>query len=109
MDYDNIDYDEGYSMRDIDNSWLNDNMDYEIDSDSDSDIDNYNYNYNNIYNWSIPTRDKINRQTDRYNISFLDRINKNWNPQKLLKDPPWQKEKMIEQIVFQTFMKKLKP
>ena len=80
MDYDNIDYDEGYSMRDIDNSWLNDNMDYEIDSDSDSDIDNYNYNYNNIYNWSIPTRDKINRQIDRYNISFLDRINKNWNP-----------------------------
>ena len=32
MDYDDIDYDEGYSMRDIDNNWLNSNMDYETDS-----------------------------------------------------------------------------
>ena len=50
MDYDDIDYDEGYSMRDIDNSWLNDNMDYEIDFDSDNDMDNYNYNCNNTNN-----------------------------------------------------------
>ena len=80
MDYDDIDYDEGYSIRDIDNDWLNSNMDCETDSDFDSDIDDYNYNYNNIYNWSIPTRDKINRKIDRYNNSFLDRIDKNWNP-----------------------------
>ena len=59
-------------MRDIDNSWLNDNMDYETDSDSNSDMDNYNYNYN--YGASIG--DKINRQTNRHNNSFLDRINK---------------------------------
>ena len=76
MDYDDIDYDEGYSMRDIDNNWLNDNMDYETDSDSDSDMDNYNYNYNNTTNWSTFTGDKINRQTDRHNNNFLDRINK---------------------------------
>ena len=57
MDYDDIDYDEGYSMSDIDNNWSNGNMDYETDSDSDSDIDNYNYNYNNnrINNWSTLT------------------------------------------------------
>ena len=72
MDYDDIDYDEGYSIRDIDNSWLNDNMDYETDSNSDSDINNYNYNYN----YSTSIGDKINRQTDRHNNSFLDRINK---------------------------------
>ena len=46
MDYDDIDYDEGYSIRDINNSWLNDDMNYETDSNSDSDMDNYNYNYN---------------------------------------------------------------
>ena len=47
MDYDDIDYDEGYSIRDIDRNWLNSNMDYyEIDSDSDSDIHDYNYNSN---------------------------------------------------------------
>ena len=40
-------------MRDIDNSWLNDNMDYETDSDSNSDMDNYNY--------STSIGDKINR------------------------------------------------
>ena len=72
MNYDDIDYDEGYSMRDIDNNWLNDNMDYETDYDFDSDIDNYNY----TNNWSTYTGDKINRQTDRHNNSFLDRINK---------------------------------
>ena len=45
MDYDDIDYDESYSISDIDNNWLNSNMDYnEIDSDSDSDTDDYNYN-----------------------------------------------------------------
>ena len=67
MDYDDIDYDEGYSMRDIDNSWLNNNMNYETDFDFDSDMDNYNYNYNNNYNynWSTYKGDKINRQTDR--------------------------------------------
>ena len=47
MDNDDIDYDEGYSKRDIDNDWLNGNMDYETNSDSDSDMDDYNYNYNN--------------------------------------------------------------
>ena len=76
MDPDDIDYDEGYSMRDINNSWLNVNMDYETDSDSDSDMDNYNYNYDNTNNWSTYMGDKINRQTDRHNNSFLDRINK---------------------------------
>ena len=61
MDYDDIDYDEGYSKRDIDNNWLNSNVDYdETDSDSNSDIDYYNYN-NSTNNWSILTRDKINR------------------------------------------------
>ena len=75
MDYDDIDFDEGYSIRDIDNNWLNSNMDYkETYSDSDSDIDNYNYNYS-TNNWSTLTRDKINRQTDSYNNSLLDRIN----------------------------------
>ena len=50
-------------------------MDYEETySDSDSDIDNYNYNYS-TNNWSTLTRDKINRQTDSYNNSLLDRIN----------------------------------
>ena len=76
MDYDDIDYDGGYSIRDIDNIWLNNNMDYdETDSDSGSDIDDYNYN-NNTNNWSILTKDKINRQIDRHNNSLLDMINK---------------------------------
>ena len=45
MDYDDIDYDESYSIRDIDNNWLNGNIDYkETDSDSDSDTNDYNYN-----------------------------------------------------------------
>ena len=76
MDYDDIDYDEGYSMRDIDNNWL-------------------------MIIWimkliltltvvlmiiiitiiitqiiGVHTRDKINKQTDRHNNNFLDRINK---------------------------------
>ena len=77
MDYDDIDYDEGYSIRDIDNNWLNSNMNYdEINSDSDSDIDDYNYN-NSTNNQSTLTGDKINRQTDRYDNCLLDMINKN--------------------------------
>ena len=76
MDYDDIDYDEGYSMIDIDNNWSNSNIDYdETDSDSDSEIDDYNYN-SSTNNWSILTGDKINRQTNKHNDSFLDRINK---------------------------------
>ena len=42
----------------------------------DSDMYNYNYNYDNTNNWSTYTGDKINKQTDRHNNSFLDRINK---------------------------------
>ena len=52
----------------------NGDMEYETDSDSDSEIDNY--NYNNTNNWSNFTGDKINRQTDKHNNSFLDRINR---------------------------------
>ena len=74
MDYDDIDYDEDYSMRDIDNNWLNSNMDYdETDSDFDSEIDDYNSSTNN---WSILIGDKINLQTNKHNDNFLDRINK---------------------------------
>ena len=78
MDYDDIDYDEGYSMIDIDDNWLNSNMEYdETDSDFDNDMDNYNYNDNSsTNNWSILTGDKINRQTNKHNDCFLDRINK---------------------------------
>ena len=76
MDYDDIDYDEGYSMIDIDNNWSNSNMEYdETDSDSDNEIVDYNYN-SSTNNWSILTGDKINRQTNKYNDSFLDKINK---------------------------------
>ena len=76
MDYDDIDYDKGYSIRDIDNNWLNSNMDYdETDSDFDSDIDDYNYN-SNTNNWSTLIGDKINRQTNRHNNCLLDMINK---------------------------------
>ena len=76
MDYDGIDYDEGYSMIDIDNNWLNSNMEYdETDSDFDSEIVDYNYN-SKTNNWSILTGDKINWQTNKHNDSFLDRINK---------------------------------
>ena len=73
MDYDDIDYDEGYSMKDIDNNWSKSNMDYETDSDSE--IDDYNYN-SNTNNQSTLTGDKNNRQTNRHNNSFLDIINK---------------------------------
>ena len=63
-------------MRDIDNNWSNSNMDYdETDFDSDSEIDDYNYN-SKTNNWSTLTGDKINRQTNRHNNSFLDIINK---------------------------------
>ena len=76
MDYDDIDYDEDYSIRDIDNNWLNSNVDYDdTDFDYDSDIDDYNYN-NSTNNWSTLTGDKINRQNNRHNNSLLDRINK---------------------------------
>ena len=76
MDYDDIDYDEDYSIRDIDNNWLNSNVDYDdTDLDYDSDIDDYNYN-NSTINWSTLTGDEINRQTDRHNNSLLDIINK---------------------------------
>ena len=76
MDYDDIDYDEGYSIRDIDNNWSNSNMDYdETDFDPDSEIDGYNYN-SKTNNQSTLTGDKINRQTNRHNNSFLDIINK---------------------------------
>ena len=76
MDYDDIDYDEGYSMIDIDNNWSNSNMEYdETDSDSDSEIDDYNYN-SKTNNLSTLTGDKINRQTNKHNNSFLDKINK---------------------------------
>ena len=47
----------------------------ETNSDSDSKIDDYNYN-NNTNNWSILTIDKINRQTNKHNISLLDMTNK---------------------------------
>ena len=76
MDYDGIDYDEGYSMIDIDNNWSNSNMEYdETDSDSDNEIVDNNYN-SSTNNQSILTGDKINRQTNKHNDSFLDRINK---------------------------------
>ena len=86
MDYNDIDYDEGYSIRDIDNNWLNGNMDYK-DTNSDSDTDEYNYN-NSTNNWSTLIGDKINQQTVRYNNnSLLDRINKKLESLEILKDP----------------------
>ena len=85
MDYDDIDYYEGYSMKDIDDNWSNSNMDYdETDSDFDSEIDDYNSSTNN---WSILSGDKINLQTNKHNDNFLDRINKKLKSWKLLKDP----------------------
>ena len=71
MDYDDIVYDEGHSMTDIDDNWSNSDMDYETDSDSE--MDNYNGKTNN---WNTLTEDKINRQTNKYNNNFLDRINR---------------------------------
>lgn len=67
MDYDDIVYDEGYSMKDIDHNWSNSDMDYETDSDSE--IDDYNYD-SNTNNWSNLTRDKINRQTNKKKLSW---------------------------------------
>ena len=58
MDYDDIDYDEGYCIRDLDNNWLNGNMDYE-NTYFNSDTDDYNYN-NSTNNWSTLTGNKIN-------------------------------------------------
>ena len=76
MNYDDIDYDEGYSMRDIDNNWSNSYMDYdETNFDLNSEIDDYNYN-SKTNNCSILTGDKINQQTNRHNNSLLDIINK---------------------------------
>ena len=75
MDYDDIVYDEGYSMTDIDDNWSNSDIKYETDSDSDSEMDNYNYN-GNTNNWSNLTGNKINQQTNKHNDSFLDRINR---------------------------------
>ena len=53
-------------------------MEYdETNSDFDNDMDNYNYNDNSsTNNWSILIGDKINRQTNKHNDSFLDKINK---------------------------------
>ena len=77
MYYDDIDYDEGYSIRDIDNDWLNSNMDYETYLDSDSDMNDYNYNYNNsTNNWSTLTGDKPTDRLINTIIVFLDMINK---------------------------------
>ena len=102
MNYDDIDYDEGYSMIDIDNNQSNSNMDYdETDFDSDSEIDDYNYN-SSTNNWSTLTRDKINRQTNKHNDSFLIELIKNQNLWMPLKDPLQQKGKMI---AFWTSMK----
>ena len=75
MDYDDIDYDEGYSMKDINDNWSNSDMEYETDSDSNSEIDDHNYN-SKTNNWSILTGDKISQQTNKHNDSFLERINK---------------------------------
>ena len=58
MDYDDIYYDEGYCIRDLDNNWLNGNMDYE-NTYFNSDTDDYNYN-NSTNNWSTLTGNKIN-------------------------------------------------
>ena len=64
------------ALRDIDNNWLNSNMDYdETDFDSDNNINGYIYN-NSTNNQSTLTGDKINRLTDRHNNSLLDMINK---------------------------------
>ena len=105
MDYDDIDYDEGYSIRDIDNNWLNSNMDYdETDSDSDSDIDDYNYN-NSTNNWNIITRDKINRQTNRHNNSLLDRINKKLESLESIERSTLYTKVESKNVVFWTYLK----
>ena len=108
MDYDDIDYDEGYSIRDIDNNWLNSNMDYdETDSDSDSDIDDYNYN-NSTNNWNTLTGDKINRQTDRHNNSLLEKINKKLEFLETVERSITNTKIERKMIVFWTFLKEWK-
>ena len=108
MDYDDIDYDEGYSIRDIDNNWLNSNMDYdETDSDSDSDINDYNYN-NSTNNWNTLTGDKINRQTDRHNNSLLEKINKKLEFLKTVERSITNTKVERKMIVFWTFLKEWK-
>ena len=104
MDYDDIDYDEGYNIRDIDNNWSNSNMDYdETDFDPDSEIDGYNYN-SKTNNLSTLTGDKINRQTNRHNNSFLDIINKKLESlENIERSITIERKKMI---VFWTSMKK---
>ena len=108
MDYDDIDYDEGYSIRDIDNNWLNSNMDYdETDSDSDSDIDDYNYN-NSTNNWNTLTEDKINRQIDRHNNSLLEKINKKLEFLETVERSITNTKIERKMIVFWTFLKEWK-
>ena len=105
MDYDDIDYDEGYSIIDIDNNWLNSNMDYdETDSDSNSDIDDYIYN-NSTNNWSTLTRDKINQRTDRHNNSLLDRINKKLESLEIIERSTLYTKVERKNIVFWTYLK----
>ena len=108
MDYDDIDYDEGYSIRDIDNNWLNSNMDYdETDSDSDSDIDDYNYN-NSTNNWNTLTEDKINRQIDRHNNSLLEKTNKKLEFLETVERSIINTKIERKMIVFWTFLKEWK-
>ena len=108
MDYDDIDYDEGYSIRDIDNNWLNSNMDYdETDFDSDSDIDDYNYN-NSTNNWNTLTEDKINRQIDRHNNSLLEKTNKKLEFLETVERSITNTKIERKMIVFWTFLKEWK-
>ena len=108
MDYDDIDYDEGYSIRDIDNNWLNSNMDYdETDSDSDNDIDDYNYN-NSTNNWNTLTEDKINRQIDRHNNSLLEKTNKKLEFLETVERSITNTKIERKMIVFWTFLKEWK-
>ena len=108
MDYDDIDYDEGYSIRDIDNNWLNSNMDYdETDSDSDSDINDYNYN-NSTNNWNTLTEDKINRQIDRHNNSLLEKTNKKLEFLETVERSITNTKIERKMIVFWTFLKEWK-
>ena len=74
-------------------------MDSETDSDFDSDIDDYNYNYNNnTNNWSTYTGDKINKQIDRHNNSFLDRIHKKLESSEAIERSTIVGKKMIQII-----------
>ena len=61
-------------------------------------MDNYNYNYNNINNWSTYIGDKINRQTDRHNNSFLDRIHKKLESSEAIERSTIVGKKMIQII-----------